>query len=132
VAVGRTSANRITGKRLLLRARRIVRQYSFVLKRRACGGYEGCSVEMPLAFGQGRTANECLRSTVESHVTAIAALMRSGREPFGKASRIRRTEQVNVRLTKAERAKLEDESKARGFRGLADFMRATALAALND
>jgi predicted RNase H-like HicB family nuclease len=38
----------------------------------------------------------------------------------------RRTEQLNIRVTPQERAALESAAKARGFRGLADYLRAVA------
>lgn len=38
----------------------------------------------------------------------------------------RRTEQLNIRVTPEERAALEAAAKKRGFRGLADYLRAVA------
>src|ERR1041384_7508788 len=38
----------------------------------------------------------------------------------------RRTEQLNIRVTREERSALEAAAKHQGFRGLADFLRAVA------
>ena len=39
-----------------------------------------------------------------------------------------RTEQINVRLTASEKALLESRSRAGGFKGISDYVRAAALA----
>ena len=40
---------------------------------------------------------------------------------------LHRSAQVNVRLTPEEKAALESKAKAKGFRGLSDFIRTTVL-----
>ena len=82
---------------------------------------------MPYVFGDGRTPEAAVADTREALVVVVAYMLEEGQRPPAPASEGRREEQVNIRLTAEERALLESRSRARGFRGLSDYVRATAL-----
>ena len=84
-------------------------------------------MEMPTVFGDGKTAQAAVVDTREALVTAVAYLLEKGRTPPVADRRGHRSVQVNVRLTPEEKTVLESKAKAKGFRGLSDFMRTTAL-----
>ena len=56
---------------------------------------------------------------------------REGTRGASPARMGRRTQQVNVRLTAAEKAALEIIARRKGFQGLSDYLRAAALEATN-
>ena len=82
---------------------------------------------MPTAFGDGRTVQAAVADTREALVTAVAYMLEKGRTPPAPAREGNRSTQVNVRLTVEEKAVLESKAKAKGFRGLSDFIRASVL-----
>jgi predicted RNase H-like HicB family nuclease len=110
----------------LEKARQIASGYRFILRPSDNLGYVGRTLELPLVLADGRTPEECLRATMFAVQTAIATMLESGQTPPASASR--RTEQINIRLTSEEKVLLEEECQRKGFRGLSDFVRATALA----
>ena len=67
-------------------------------------------------------------ATREALAVAVATLLEAGDVPPPPASEGKRTEQVNVRLTPEEKLLLEEAARSRGFRGLGDFVRSSALA----
>jgi hypothetical protein len=58
-----------------------------------------------------------------------AWMLEKGQTPPAPAREGHRSMQVNVRLTPEEKAVLESKAKAKGFRGLSDFIRASVLTA---
>ena len=111
------------------KATEIAKGYSIVIRPEPeVGGFLGRGVEFPNAFGDGPTEQECMASTREGLTLVVATLLENGEVPPSPASEDRRDEQVNVRLSKFEKIVLEDAAQSRGFRGISDFMRATALA----
>lgn len=108
------------------RARNTVLRYRLILEPSEEVGFVGTALELPGAFADGRTADECVSATREAVATAVATMLEAGQEPPRPASS-RRTEQINIRLSAEEKALLEDLARTRGFRGISDFMRAAAL-----
>ncbi len=115
---------------LLARAREVVDGYNLVIHRED-GAYYGRALEMPGVMADGPTPAKCLQNTMEILVTSVATLLEAGRVPPLPASDERRDEQVNVRLTKLEKATFEDAARSRGFRGLSDFIRSAALSSIS-
>jgi len=66
--------------------------------------------------------------TREALVTAVAYLLEKDQAPPAPAREGNRSVQANVRLTPEEKAILESRAKAKGFRGLSDYIRAAVLA----
>lgn len=112
---------------VLKQARAIADKYQIILQFED-GEYYGRGLEMPFVMNDGKTPDACVRATRESLTTAVATLLEAGDVPPAPASEGKRTEQVNVRLTPEEKLLLEEAARSRGFRGLGDFVRSTALA----
>jgi predicted RNase H-like HicB family nuclease len=112
---------------ILKRAKDISGQYQVVLQLED-GEYFGRCLELPLVMGDGKTANDCVRSVREALIATIAYMLEEGQTPPVPASEQIRTQQVNIRLTAAERATLEQTAHRKGFRGISDYMRHAALA----
>lgn len=94
------------------------------------GEWYGRGLELPNVFGDGETADECVKSTREALTAAVAFLLETGKTPPAPAQQGLRTQQVNVRLTAEEKALLESRAHNRGFTGLSDFIRAVAIDAV--
>ena len=92
------------------------------------GHWYGHGMEMPGAFGDGKSVQSAVADTREALVTGVAYLLEQGQKPPTPAREGQRSVQVDVRLTPEDRAVLESKAKARGFRGLSDFIRAAVLA----
>ncbi len=116
------------GRDILAKARAIVEQYKIIVEFED-GEWYGHGLELPTAFGDGRTVQAAVADTRESLVTAVAWMLEKGQTPPAPAREGHRSMQVNVRLTPEEKAVLESKAKAKGFRGLSDFIRASVLTA---
>ena len=112
---------------LLRRAARIAGRYQIVLQFEE-GEYYGRGLEMPFVMGDGKTPDLCVKATRESLTVAVATMLERGEAAPAPASGGKRSEQVNVRLTTEEKLLLESAARSRGFKGLGDFVRTTALA----
>jgi predicted RNase H-like HicB family nuclease len=111
---------------VLKQARAIADKYQIILQFED-GEYYGRGLEMPYVMNDGKTPDACVRATRESLTVAVATLLETGEVPPAPASEGKRTEQVNVRLTPEEKLLLEEAARSKGFRGLGDFVRSTAL-----
>jgi predicted RNase H-like HicB family nuclease len=114
-------------KAVLARAGTIADQYKIIVEFEA-GDWQGHGLEIPTVFGDGRTVQAAVKDTREALVTAVAYMLEKGQTPPAPAREGNRSVQVNVRLTPEEKAVLESRAKARGFRGLSDFIRTSVLA----
>ena len=114
-------------KGVLQAARRIAQAYDIVLRREEDEWY-GHALEYPEAMGDGKTPTACIKATQEAVVAAVATMIEAGQTPPAPARQGVRSEQVNVRLTREEKALLETSARQKGFRGLSDFLRAGAMA----
>jgi predicted RNase H-like HicB family nuclease len=115
---------------VLKRAGAIAERYQIILQFED-GEYYGRGLEMPYVMNDGKTPDACVRATREALTVAVATLLEAGEVPPAPASEGKRTEQVNVRLTPEEKLLLEEAARSRGFRGLGDFVRSTALSRTN-
>jgi predicted RNase H-like HicB family nuclease len=103
-----------------------VRDYQIILTNEE-GQWYGRGLEMPHVFGDGVTPAKCIESTWEALTAAVGYMLEKGQTPPSPAKQGKRTTQVNVRLTVEEKAILEGTARRKGFQGLADFIRASAL-----
>ena len=101
-------------KAILAKAKAIVEQYKIVLEFED-GDWYGHGLEIPTAYGDGKTVAAAVADTREGLITAVAYMLEKGQTPPEPAREGNRSAQVNVRLTP-------------GFRGLSDFIRASVLA----
>jgi predicted RNase H-like HicB family nuclease len=93
------------------------------------GEFLGRCLEMPLVMGDGKTADACVKNVRDALAATIAYMLEEGQSPPAPASEQTRTQQVNIRLTGAERTILEQTAHRKGFRGISDYMRSAALSA---
>lgn len=119
--------NKAFDNRVLATAKKVAEKYEVIVVFEG-GEWYGRGLEMPSVFGDGKTPNECLKNTREGLISAVAHLLERGEIIPAPASKGKRTEQVNIRLTAEEKAILGASAKSKGFQGLADFIRAKALA----
>jgi len=112
---------------VLAKARAVAGRYKIIVECEK-GRWYGHGLEMPLVFGDGRTVRAAVADTREALVTAVAYLLEKDQAPPAPAREGSRSVQANVRLTPEEKAILESRAKARGFRGLSDYIRAAVLA----
>lgn len=112
---------------ILAKARKIAADYEIVMWFED-GAWYGRGLELPHTYGDGKTPAACIASAREGMVVTVATMLEDGERPPAAARTGERTEQVNVRLTAAEKAILENRSRAGGFKGISDFVRASVLA----
>jgi predicted RNase H-like HicB family nuclease len=111
---------------VMAKAKAIAQEYQVIL---ACedGQWYGRGLELPRVFGDGKTANQCIKSTREALAVAVAYMLEEGQRPPTPATEGRRTMQVNVRLAAEEKALLEVTAKRKGYSSLSDYIRAAAI-----
>lgn len=114
-------------RKTLAAARKIIEGYDIVLRREDDEWY-GHALEFPEAMGDGETIEACVASTRESLLAAVATMLEEGQTPPVAAREGQRTAQINVRVTPEEKAYMESRCRAKGYRGLSDYVRATVLA----
>jgi len=112
--------------RVLEAAKRLAQAYDLILRYEDREWY-GHALEYPEAMGDGKTVDACVRATRQALTVAVAAMLEAGQSPPPPAREGHRSAQVNVRLTPEEKAVLESRAKAKGFRGLSDFIRTAVL-----
>ena len=111
---------------ILASAKRLAHAYDLIL-RYEDGEWYGHALEYPEAMGDGKTVQACVRATRQGLTVAVATMLEAGQSPPSPAREGQRSAQVNVRLTPEEKAILESRAKAKGFRGLSDFIRSAVL-----
>jgi predicted RNase H-like HicB family nuclease len=109
------------------KAQRIARQYKLTIEKSEGLGYIGSSVEIPTVFADGDTPDKCYQATQEALSVAVGAMLEAGQTPPQPAAFMKRTTQVNVRLTHEEKSMIAAAAARSGFKGLADFIRSTIL-----
>ena len=114
-------------KAILAKARQIVDQYKIVLEFED-GEWYGHGLELPGACGDGKTGSAAVADTREALVTIVAYMIEEGQTPPAPAREGNRSVQINIRVTPEEKAILESRSRAKGFKGVSDFVRASVLA----
>ena len=113
-------------KSILAAAERLIDAYDIVMRREE-GEWVGHALEYPEAIGVGKTVQRCMEETRKSLLAGVASMLEDGQAPPVPARQNVRSEQVNLRLTPEEKAVLEPRSRTKGFRGIADYVRAAAL-----
>ena len=113
-------------KGIVEEARRIAGRYKIILEDED-GHWYGHGLELSGANGDGKTVQAAVKDTREAMVGIVAYMLEEGQRPPAPAREGVRSVQVNIRLTPEEKAALESQSRAGGFRGLSDFIRAAAL-----
>ena len=113
--------------KVLARAREISAGYQVVMWSDD-GLYYGRGVELPMTFGDGPTADACMRQTREALAISVAYLLERGEAPPPPASEEKRTEQISLRVSAEEKLRLETLARQQGFKGVGDYLRATGLA----
>lgn len=108
-------------------AKKLADKYQIVLTQED-GMWFGHGLEMPNVFGEGKTSNQCVKNTLEALRASIAVMLEAGQMPPMPANHGQRSEQVNIRLSAVEKAVIEAFARSKGYRGIADYMRAGALA----
>lgn len=112
---------------ILAEAEALAGQYRLVIESDPDGGgFAATVLELPNVFGWGQTVDECVTETRELLESTLAVMLEDGVAP-PDPSAARRSEQVNIRLTPLEKARLEGAARSKGFRGLSDFVRSRAL-----
>lgn len=91
------------------------------------GGCIGFTQEMPTVFGDGPTIAACAKDTLESTTESICVMLEHGDTPPAPAREGKRDQQVNVRLSVEEKARLEAIASREGFRSISDYIRNAAL-----
>ena len=111
---------------VLAQAKKIAADYEIVMWFED-GEWYGHGLELPHTYGDGKTPAACIASVRQGLMATVATMLEDGERPPAAARTGERTEQVNVRLTAAEKALLERRSRAGGFKGISDYVRASVL-----
>jgi predicted RNase H-like HicB family nuclease len=111
---------------ILAQAKKIAADYEIVMWFED-GEWYAHGLELPHTYGDGKTPAACIASVRKGLIATVATMLEDGERPPAPARSGERTEQVNVRLTAAEKALLESRSRAGGFKGISDFVRASVL-----
>jgi predicted RNase H-like HicB family nuclease len=114
-------------KAVLAKARKLAADYQIVLKFED-GEWFGHGLELPGARGDGKTPAAAVADTREALVTMLAYMIEAGQTIPAPADERTRSVQINIRVTHEEKTMLESRSRAKGFRGLSDFIRSSVLA----
>lgn len=112
---------------VLEKAREIASGYKLTIEKSDRLGYIGSSVELPTVFADGDTPERCYEATQQALSVAVAAMLEAGQTPPQPAAFMKRTTQVNVRLTQEEKAMIANAATRAGFKGMADYIRTTVL-----
>jgi predicted RNase H-like HicB family nuclease len=112
---------------VLEKAREIASGYKLTIEKSDRLGYIGSSVELPTVFADAATPQKCYEATLEALSVAVAAMIEAGQTPPQPAAFMKRTTQVNVRLTQEEKTMIASAATRAGFKGLGDYIRTTIL-----
>lgn len=121
-----SDAGRPFSKTVLAAARKVSRHYHVVIEE-TDGIFLGSGLEMPLVMADGRTPAECLKNTREALLAASAALIERGDCLPQPMDQLHRTIHVDLRLTGYEKRVIEPAARRRGYDGVSEFLRVTAL-----
>ena len=112
------------------RAKAIVRRYGFLIQPHDELGFIARGLELPNVFADGETPDACVRSIREALTVATATMIESGEAPPAPADDSVRREQINIRVSAEEKLRLEEAARAKGFRGISDYVRSTSLSSI--
>lgn len=114
-------------KSILSKAEKIVAEYRLIIQRDKRLGFIGNSIELPHVYADAKTAGACIKRTRKALKIAVATLLEAGLKPPFSDFDIKRTEQVNIRLTAQEKEILSNAASNLGFEGISAFARHAAL-----
>ena len=89
--------------------------------------YFGRCVEYPQCMSDGDTPAERDAMVHEAATLCVATMLEQGQRPPLPARDQVRTQQVNLRLSRAEKHLIEEAARSEGFRGIADYLRVKVL-----
>lgn len=112
--------------KLWAEARQMAAQYTVVVRPEPEVGFFGRTLEMPYVMADGQTPEACIAELMEATALAITVSLERNERPPRPVADEKRTAQINIRLTEFEKFQLEEASRRDGFRGISDFVRATA------
>jgi predicted RNase H-like HicB family nuclease len=112
--------------KLLTEARMRAQAYTLLLSQED-GEFVGAWLEFPGVLASAKTRQAAHTQAIELLTSAIATMLEAGEALPLPAAEQQRTEQVNIRLTRLERTRLETFAKQQGFRSVSDYMRFSAL-----
>jgi len=113
--------------KFVAQARPIADKYQIVVWRED-GEYYGRGVEMPYAFGDGKTVEQCIQNTRDAFVAGVASLLQDGQSPPAPLTEGKRDQQINIRISSEEKLLLETKARQSGAAGISEYIRAVALA----
>lgn len=123
---GQTNLRKPFDPAVLSKARDLAASYQ-VLIWLEDGEYFGRGLELPFTLADGKTPEECFDNVREAMTGTVAHMLERNETPPAPASDAGRTEQVNIRLSRREKLLMEESARAKGFRGIADYVRARVL-----
>jgi hypothetical protein len=112
---------------VLAAAGAIARRYGVVVRPHERLGFLGVGLEIPTVFSDGPTPAACAEATYDALCVAVATMLESGVRPPEPAAQRRRKAQMNIRLSAEEKLQLREAADVRGYRSIADYVRAVAL-----
>lgn len=90
-------------------------------------GYLGRTIEFPYVMSDGKTISACAASVLDATQLAVATMLEAGEQPPAPACDLKRDQQLNIRLSREERMRIESVARRAGYRSVSDFVRAAAL-----
>jgi predicted RNase H-like HicB family nuclease len=113
---------------LWARAREIACGYSLILEPEPDVGYVGSAIELPNVLADGKTADDCVKETLAALTGVVARMLELGKTPPAPAKDAeQRDVQLNIRVSAREKMLIEKAAKARGFKGVSDYLRTVAV-----
>ena len=109
----------------IARARPIAEKYQMIIWFED-GEYYGRGVELPFAFGDGKTIEQCAKNTREGFIAAVASLLQDGHVPPAPVVEGIRDQQINIRVDSQEKVLLEAKARQSGAAGISEYIRALA------
>lgn len=89
--------------------------------------YFGRCIEIPDCISHGDTPAQRDAMVMECMSLTVATMLEQGQKAPLPSREQARTEQVNIRLSRAEKRLIEEAARAEGFRGAADYLRVRVL-----
>jgi predicted RNase H-like HicB family nuclease len=118
-------------RRFIERGRRIASAYTVVLEPHEAEGFCGRTLELPNVRAYGRTQQRCIAELYKVQAIAVGSMLAHGQTPPPPAVEGKRDDQVNIKLTRREKAFFTEAARREGFRSVADFLRSLAMRRLH-
>ncbi len=115
----------------LLRASTWAKRYRIVLHQLEDGNFVARGLELPGAIVTRVTADQAVSACRHTMTVAVAVLLREGGRPPVPAVEQKLDEQVNFRVTREDRLRIEDAAHTAGYRGVSEYVRNAVLSRVN-